>query len=70
MWLNAAGIFTGLAIFTFVVLEVARHWQWRRYRESGFVPGTQHWCLAATCVAGVFELAAIGSLIVWGMQRS
>lgn len=70
MWLNVAGVFTGLAIATFVILEIARHLQWRKHRNSGFVPGTQHWCFIATCVAGVFEILAIISFIVWGVQRS
>ena len=30
------------AVLTFVVLEMARYFQARKYRDTGFAPGTQH----------------------------
>ncbi len=65
MHLIYAGICTGLAMLTFLILETARHLQYRRHRGSGFVPGTQHWCMIAVVIAGVFELAAIVFLFLW-----
>lgn len=69
MLLLSAAICTGAAFLTFVVLEIARHLQHRKYRDSGFVPGTQHWCMVATMLAGLFELAAIVMLVLWLIQR-
>jgi hypothetical protein len=68
-WLRAAVVCTGMAFATFVILEIARHLQWRRHRDSGYVPGTQHWCLAAVLVAAVFCGAAVVCLIMWGVSR-
>jgi hypothetical protein len=69
VYLIHAGICTGAAAITFLVLEFARHLQYRKYRDSGFVPGTQHWCLLAVFIAGGFELLAVGFLILWIAQR-
>jgi hypothetical protein len=68
-WLLAAVVCTGMAFATFVILEIARHLQWRRHRDSGYVPGTQHWCLAASLVATVFCGAAVVCLIMWGVSQ-
>ncbi|CAN5667530.1 hypothetical protein BH23PLA1_BH23PLA1_38620 [soil metagenome] len=69
MYLIYAGICTGAAALTFVVLEVVRHLQYRKFRGAGFVPGTQHLCLIAVIIAGILELLAIVFLILWIIYR-
>ena len=60
---------TAGAALTFVTLEIARHVQYLKHRDSGFVPGTQHWCLAATLVAAAFEAAAVAFLVLLVRSR-
>lgn len=31
-------------------LEFARYANWKRHKDSGFVPGTQHWCMITMLV--------------------
>lgn len=70
IWLACAGIFIGLAIATQVLLEIARHLQWRKHRGTGFVPGTQHWCLFAVVISFICSGLCIACLIMWAISRS
>jgi hypothetical protein len=57
-------------IATFVVLQWARHRQFLKYRDTGFVPSTQHWVAAATLIAGIFFAAAFVFLVLWLKYRN
>ena len=50
-----------------VGLEVARHLQWKKHKDSGFVPGTQHWCMITTLIAGA---SGITGLILYLIGKS
>jgi hypothetical protein len=65
MYLTYSAICVVISVLVFAVLEIARHFQYLRHRDSGFVPGTQHWCIYALIVAVPFELAAIVFMILW-----
>lgn len=67
-WFLAAAVCTGLAFATFGFLEVARHLQWRKYRDSGYVPSTQHWCMIATLVAALLLGGAVLCLVMWAAR--
>jgi len=54
---------------TMLVLEVARHLQYLRHRDSGCVPSTQHWCLIASAISSVFLVAGFVLMVMWVGRR-
>lgn len=60
-----AGIFV-----TLVGLEVARHIHFLKYKDSGFVPGTEGWRLIASLIIVLFMLGAVGFLVLWSRSRA
>ena len=54
---------------TMVVLELARHLSYRKHRDGGYVPGTQHWCLVASIISYVFCFAGIVLIVLWAVAR-
>jgi hypothetical protein len=67
--LHLAGVCLAAAAATFVVLEIARHRHYLKHRDSGFVPSTQHWCMLASLIQGVFVLAAVVLMVLWAITR-
>ena len=64
-----AGVSVGAGFATMLVLEVARHLQYLRHRDSGYVPSTQHWCFVATVICFAFCLGAFVLMVLWGIKR-
>ena len=69
MYLTGLVICVAATFLIFTVLEIARHCQYLWYRDTGFVPSTQHWCMYAIVAAVPLELAAIVCLILWAITK-
>jgi hypothetical protein len=53
-------------VASIVITEWVRYRSYLKHRGSGFVPGTQHFALAGTFVAGAFF---IGAVVTFAMLR-
>ena len=64
IWLALMGVCTGAAALTFVVLELLREREHRRYAAMGSFTSTQWMVAVALCIAGPLLLAAVVFLIL------